>query len=85
MKEVWLVRVEYQYDGYDTTEVYDSKMKACDAADQLVFEFKNKGYQNGDGFYDIVFSEEMDDDMDYVILEDKFGEVEITVERKIVR
>lgn len=85
MIEVWLVRVEYQYDGYDTTEVYSTKEKACDAADQLVFEFKEDGYENGDGFDDIVFSEDMDDDMDYVILENKFGEVEITVEKKIVK
>jgi hypothetical protein len=85
MKEVWLVRVVYQYDGYDTTEVYDTKEKACDAADQLVFEFKESGYKNGDGFDDILFIEDMDDDMDYIILENKFGEVEITVEKKTVR
>ena len=85
MQEVWLVRVVYQYDGYDDTEVYSTKEKACEAADQLVFEFKESGYKNGDGFYDIVFAEEMDGDMDYIILENEFGQVEITVEKKIIR
>ena len=85
MQEVWLVRVVYQYDGYDDTEVYDTKEKACEAADQLVFEFKQDGYQIGDGFYDDAFVENMFDDMEYVILENKNGQVEITVEKKLVR
>lgn len=85
MQEVWLVRVVYQYDGYDDTEVYSTKEKACEAADQLVFEFKADGYQMGDGFYDDAFVEDMFDDMEYVILENKNGQVEITVEKKMVR
>lgn len=85
MNEVWLVRVVYQYDGYDDTEVYDAKEKACDAADQLVFEFKEDGYKISDGFYDDAFTEDMFDDMEYVVLENKNGEVEITVEKKIVK
>lgn len=85
MQEVWLVRVVYQYDGYDDTEVYSTKEKACEAADQLVFEFKEDGYQICDGFYDDAFSEDMFDDMEYVILENRNGEVEITVEKKLVR
>lgn len=85
MKEVWLVRVVYQYDGYDDTEVYSTKEKACEAADQLLFEFKEDGYQIGDGFYDDPFMADMFDDMGYVILENHNGEVEITVEKKLIR
>ena len=85
MQEVWLVRVVYQYDGYDDTEVYSTKEKACEAADQLVFEFKEDGYQIADGFYDDAFAEDMFDDMEYVILENKNGQVDITVEKKLVR
>lgn len=85
MQEVWLVRVVYQYDGYDDTEVYSTKEKACEAADQLVFEFKEDGYQIGDGFYDDSFVEDMFDDMEYVILENTNGQVEITVEKKLIR
>lgn len=84
MQEVWLVRVVYQYDGYDDTEVYNTKEKACGAADRLTFKFKQNGYQIGDGFYDVVFAEDMDGDMEYVILENPNGQVEITVEKKIV-
>ena len=85
MNAVWLVRVVYQYDGYDDTEVYSTKEKACEAADQLMLKFKEQGYQIGDGFYDVVFSEDMDGNMEYVILEDTNGQVEITVEKKLVR
>lgn len=85
MKEVWLVYVVYQYDGYDNTEVYSTKEKACDAADQLVFEFKEDGYTIADGYDDIVFSEDMLGDYADTRLGDKYGEVEITVEKKRVR
>lgn len=84
MKEVWLVYVIYQYDGYDDTEVYSTKEKACDAADQLVFEFKEDGYTIADGFDDIEFSKDMAGDCDCIRL-DKDGQVEITVEKKIIR
>lgn len=87
MKEVWLVYVIYQYDGYENTEVYSTKEKACDAADQLVCEFKNEHdpYMVADGFDDFVFSEEMQGDCDYIRLENHNGQVEITVEKKIIR
>lgn len=84
MKEVWLVYVIYQYDGYGDTEVYSTKEKACEAADQLVLEFKEDGYVVAEEFYDMAFTEDMMGDCDYVRL-DKDGEVEITVEKKIVR
>lgn len=83
-KEVWIVYVLYQYDGYEDTEVYETREKACDAADQLIFEFKQEGYVIADGFVDKDFSKEMIGDCDYIRL-DKDGEVEITVEKKIVR
>lgn len=85
MQEVWLVRVVYQYDVYDDTEVYSTKEKACEAADQLVFEFKQDGYVIADGYDDIVFLEDMTDDLDYTRLANNYGEVEITVEKKRVR
>ena len=84
MKEVWIVYVIYQYDGYGDTEVYETKERACDAADQLVFEFKEDGYVITDGFDDVDFATHMTGDCDYIRL-DKNGEVEITVEKKIVR
>ena len=40
---VYLVYVIYQYDGYDNTEVYGTREKAIDAADQLLFEFRVLG------------------------------------------
>lgn len=85
MKEVFLVYVVYQYDGYDNTEVYSTKEKACDAADQLVFEFQQDGYVVADGYADINFANEMAYDLCYTRLANKDGEVEITVEKKIVR
>lgn len=84
MKEVWIVYVLYQYDGYGDTEVYGTKEKACDAADQLVFEFKEGGYVIADDFDDVDFATHMIGDCDYIRL-DKNGEVEITVEKKMVR
>ena len=85
MQEVWLVYVVYQYDGYDNTEVYSTKEKACEAADQLVFEFEQDGYVTADGYADVVFSDDMTGDLDYTVLENKYGEVEITVEKKFLR
>lgn len=85
MQEVWLVYVVYQYDGYDGAEVYSTKEKACEAADQLVFEFKEDGYAIADGFEDILFSENMDSNCEYTVLENHDGEVEITVLKKLVR
>ena len=85
MQEVWLVYVVYQYDGYDNTEVYSTKEKACEAADQLVFEFEQDGYVTADGYGDVVFSDDMTGDLDYTVLENKYGEVEITVEKKVIR
>lgn len=84
MKEVWLVYVIYQYDGYGDTEVYSTKEKACEAADQLIFEFKEEGYVVAEEFYDMTFTEDMAGDCDYTRL-DKDGEVEITVEKKVIR
>jgi hypothetical protein len=85
MQEVWLVYVIYEYDGYDDTEVYNTKEKACEAADQLVFEFKQDGYQIDYGFDDIVFSEDMTNDCEYTVLESRNRHVEIVVEKKLVR
>ena len=85
MQEVWLVYVIYQYDGYDNTGVYSTKEKACDAADQLVFEFKEDGYTIADGCDDTVFTKDMKDNWDYIRLENHDGQVEITVEKKLVR
>jgi hypothetical protein len=84
MQEVWLVYVIYQYDGYDNTDVYDSKKKACEAADDLVFDFKQDGYELGDGCEDILFSRDMEDNWCCQILENKYGEVKICVEKKLV-
>jgi hypothetical protein len=87
MSEVWLVYVIYQYDGYDNTEVYSTKEKACEAADKLVSEFKHMsdGYTIADGFDDIVFTEDMKGDCDYIRLENHGGQVDITVEKKLIR
>ena len=84
MKEVWLVYVISQNDGYDDTEVYATKEKACDAADQLVFEFKEEGFVIIDESNDFFFTENMVSDCHSIRL-NKEGEVEITVEKKKVR
>ncbi len=89
MNEVWLVYVIYQFDGYDNTEVYSTKEKAINAADQLIFEFEENGYKVAEGFEDVTFEEvfhlDIDSDVMYIRLTDGNGEVEITVEKKIVR
>ncbi len=88
MNEVWLVYVIYQFDGYDNTEVYSTREKAIDAADQLIFEFKEDGYKVAEGFEDLTFEEVLllnDSDVMYTRLTDGDGEVEITVEKKMVR
>lgn len=84
MKEVWLVYVISQNDGYDDTEVYGTKEKACDAADQLVFEFEQEGFTRVDETNEYYFIENMTGDCDSIRL-NKEGEVEITVEKKKVR
>lgn len=89
MNEVWLVYVIYQFDGYDNTEVYSTREKAIDAADQLIKEFKENNYKVSDDFEDITFEEavllDAGSDVMYIRLADWGGEVEITVEKKIVR
>lgn len=85
MQEVWLVYVIYQYDGYDDTEVYSTKEKACSVANQLVFEFKERGYTIVDGYDDVVFPKDIFNSIDYTRLGNNCGEVEITVEKKLVR
>lgn len=85
MKEVWLVRVVYQYDGYDNTEVYSIKGKACEAANQLVFEFEEDGYVQLDTYDDVEFSEDTMGDFCYTRLGNLSGEVEIAIEKKIIR
>lgn len=84
MKEVWLVYVISQNDVYDDTEVYGTKEKACDAADQLVFEFEQEGFTRVDEANEYYFIENMISDCDSIRL-NKEGEVEITVEKKKVR
>lgn len=89
MNEVWLVYVIYQYDGYDNTEVYSTREKAINAADQLIKEFKENNYKVTDDFEDVTFGEAIllgiDSDVMYIRLADWGGEVEITVEKKMVR
>lgn len=85
MNEVWLVYVIYQYDGYDNTEVYSTREKAVEAADQLIKEFKENGYKVTDDFKDITFEEAGYTNCNYIRLTDGNGEVEITVEKKTVR
>lgn len=86
MNEVWLVYVIYQFDGYDNTEVYSTREKAIDAADQLIKEFKEIGYKVTDDFEDVTFEEaDNGSDVMYIRLTDGDGEVEITVEKKMVR
>lgn len=87
MKEVWLVYVIYQFDGYGDTEVYSSKEKAIDAADQLIFEFENDGYKVTREFEKVTFEEVFHSDnrdVMYIRLTNGNGEVEITVEKKTV-
>ena len=85
MQEVWLVSVIYQYDGYDGSEVYGTKEKACEAANQLVFEFEEEGYIQLDLYDDDKFSADRIGDWCYTILGSLSGEVEIKIEKKLVR
>lgn len=87
MEEVWLVYVVYQYDGYENTEVYSTKEKACVAADELVSELKKMRdpYVVAEGFDERTFLGSMICDCGYTRLENRGGQVEITVERKQVK
>lgn len=84
---VYLVYVIYQYDGYDNTEVYGTREKAVDAADQLLFEFQQDGYEINPDYADkdTTFSDCIDDDLIYIRLSKDNGDVDVTVEKKIVR
>ena len=84
---VYLVYVIYQYDGYDNTEVYGTREKAVDAADQLLFEFQQDGYEINPDYADkdTTFSDCIDDDLFYIRLSKDNGDVDVTVEKKIVR
>lgn len=85
MQEIWLVYIIYQYDGYDDTEVYSLKEKACRAADREVRKFKKEGYKIADGYDDVSFDILSADGFGYLRLENKDGEVEIVVEKKFLR
>ena len=84
---VYLVYVIYQYDGYDNTEVYETREKAVEAADQLLFEFQQDGYKINPDYADenATFSDCIDADLICIRLGKDNGDVEITVEKKIVR
>ena len=68
-----------------------TKEKAIDAADQLVTKFKDNGYETTDHFEDVTFKDAVFNnyfdkyDSIHTRLTDGNGEVEITVEKKIVR
>ena len=89
MKKVWLVYVIYQYDGYDDTKVYSSKLKACDEANRIIEEYKEEGYVSADGWNDTDFLTNMNnkdfDNFYRTRLANEDGEVEISVEMKIVQ
>lgn len=85
--KVYLVYVIYQYDGYDNTEVYGTRDKAIDAADQLLFEFQQDGYEINPDYADkdTSFEDFIDGSLMCIRLGNKDGDVEITLEEKIVR
>lgn len=84
MKEVWLVYIVYQYDGYYDTAVYSTKEKAYNAADKLVREYKDTGYSIANGYDDVIFSRDIHGEFGFIRLADKYGGVEISVEKKIL-
>ena len=83
-QSVYLVTTIYQYDGYDGTIVYSTKEKACEAADKLVKEFKSSGFVLAELCKEVVFTRDMDGDFCYTTLMKNDGEVEISVEKKII-
>lgn len=85
--KVYLVYVIYQYDGYDNAEVYSTRDKAIDAADQLLFEFQQDGYEINSDYADedTSFEDFIDGSLMYIRLGNEDGDVEITLEEKIVR
>ena len=87
MTIVYLVYVIYQYEGYGDTEVYGTREKAIDAADQLLFEFQQDGYEINPEYADkdATFSDCIDDDLICIRLSKDNGYVDVTVEKKIVR
>ena len=84
-KEVYLVYVIDEHEGYDNTEVYSTEEKAVDAAEQLIFEYEQDGFTITKDYLDVVLERDIVSGCCSVRLSDKDGEVEITVEKKIIR
>lgn len=84
---VYLVYVIYQYDGYGDTEVYGTREKTINAADQLLFEFQQDGYEINPDYADkdATFSDYIDYDLICIRLSKDNGDVDVTVEKKFVR
>ena len=85
--KVYMVYVIYEYDGYDNTEIYSTREKAVDAADQLLFEFQQDGYKINPDYADedATFATCVDDTLVCIRLGNEKGDVEITIEEKTVR
>lgn len=85
--EVYLVHLIYQYDGWDRTGVYSTREKAINAADELLAEQQQAGYEVNPDYsngYD-KFSD-CDDNCECAVirLSDNCGDCEIIVEKKNV-
>lgn len=85
LRHIWLVYTDYQFDGHGDTEVYAARKDAIIAADSLLSEFQEKGYEIHDDYAEHdTFAEYDNRDIITLRLSDGFDEVEITIERKDV-
>lgn len=85
--KVYLVYIIYNYDGYDNLEVYNTREKAIEAADKILFKLKQDGYKINPDYADedIEFKDFFNDNLICIRLGNKDRDVEITLEEKIVR
>ena len=84
-ENVYLVYVISQHEGYCDTEVYKTSETACDAAEQLVFEYEQNGYTIMPNYTNINFARDIISGCCSIRVENENDEVEIVVEKKIVR
>jgi hypothetical protein len=84
-ENVYLVYVISQHEGYCDTEVYKTSETACDAAEQLVFEYEQDGYTIMPNYTNINFARDIISGCCSIRVENENDEVEIIVEKKIVR
>lgn len=81
---VYIVNVIYQYDGYDSTEVFSTRVGAIKYGNTLVNKFKEDEYGYSEYNDKTSFNEKEVYKYACITLVNKNGEVRVSIERKIL-